>query len=185
MAPEIHISDETWDRLKRWAVPLEDTVDDAIARVLDAAEAQHSNSNNILPFPSPDDLYQYDENESVRIPLADESEGTERKARARQSRVSRKLPQTAYELPILKSIYKLGSRAFAADVLVEVEKQMAHMFGVKDRQLTNTGTEKRWQNTARWARAALVQKGLIKSDSERGVWELTRKGVLAARNKNQ
>lgn len=36
--PTIRISDETWERLKRWAVPLEDTPDDAVRKVLDAAE---------------------------------------------------------------------------------------------------------------------------------------------------
>lgn len=36
--PVIRISDSTWDRLKRWAEPLEDSADDAIRRVLDAAE---------------------------------------------------------------------------------------------------------------------------------------------------
>jgi hypothetical protein len=37
--PVIRISDESWDRLKNWATPLEDTPDDAVRKVLDAAEA--------------------------------------------------------------------------------------------------------------------------------------------------
>ena len=36
--PVIRITDATWDRLKRWAVPLDDSPDDAIRKVLNAAE---------------------------------------------------------------------------------------------------------------------------------------------------
>ena len=36
--PVIRIKPETYDRLKHWAIPLEDTPNDAIERVLDAAE---------------------------------------------------------------------------------------------------------------------------------------------------
>lgn len=34
----VRISDATWERLKKWAEPLEDSADDAIRRVLDFAE---------------------------------------------------------------------------------------------------------------------------------------------------
>ena len=36
--PVIRITDSTWSRLQRWAVPLEDTPEDAVRKVLDAAE---------------------------------------------------------------------------------------------------------------------------------------------------
>jgi len=36
--PVIRITDATWGRLKRWAVPLDDSPDDAVRKVLDAAE---------------------------------------------------------------------------------------------------------------------------------------------------
>ena len=36
--PVIRIKPETYERLKHWAIPLEDTPNDAIARILDAAE---------------------------------------------------------------------------------------------------------------------------------------------------
>ncbi len=182
MAPEIHISDETWNRLKRWAIPLEDTVEDAIARVLDAAES-HSGHLELDPFfASPQHL---DSQVSTESPSnTSMSDGGVPKSRSIRAASGRKVPQAAYELPILRSIDKLGGQALAADVLNEVEKEMAHLLGKRDYELTKTGTEKRWQNTARWARAALVQKRLIKSDSERGVWELTAQGRKEARNRN-
>ena len=36
--PVIRIKDETYERMKAWAIPLEDTPNDAIERILDAAE---------------------------------------------------------------------------------------------------------------------------------------------------
>lgn len=38
--PMYRISDETHERLKRWAVPLEDSRDDVVRRVLDVAEGK-------------------------------------------------------------------------------------------------------------------------------------------------
>ena len=37
--PMVEISDKNFERLKRWARPLEDTVDDVLSRVLDRAES--------------------------------------------------------------------------------------------------------------------------------------------------
>ena len=36
--PVIRVKPETYERMKSWAVPLEDTPNDAIERILDAAE---------------------------------------------------------------------------------------------------------------------------------------------------
>ncbi len=38
--PVFRMSDENWERFKKWAVPLEDTADSAMSRVLDAAEGK-------------------------------------------------------------------------------------------------------------------------------------------------
>ena len=38
--PIIRISDENWKRMQAWAVPLQDTADSALSKVLDAAEGR-------------------------------------------------------------------------------------------------------------------------------------------------
>ncbi len=40
MVPVVRISEESYERLKSWAEPLEDTAEDALRKVLDAAELQ-------------------------------------------------------------------------------------------------------------------------------------------------
>ena len=39
-----------------------------------------------------------------------------------------------------------------------------------------TRSMQRWRNTAHWARYELVQDGLLKDDSKRGIWEISEKG---------
>ena len=34
----------------------------------------------------------------------------------------------------------------------------------------------RWRNTAQWARYSMVQDGLLKGDSRRGIWEISERG---------
>jgi restriction system protein len=34
----------------------------------------------------------------------------------------------------------------------------------------------RWVNTAQWERYLMIQEGLLKTDSPRGIWEITEKG---------
>jgi len=34
-----------------------------------------------------------------------------------------------------------------------------------------------WRNTAQWCKNTLMQEGLLKSDSPKGIWEITEKGV--------
>jgi len=90
-----------------------------------------------------------------------------------------KTPQEAYRQPILKALYGAGGSAKVADVLDRVQKGMDGKLNDVDRQMLSTGTV-RWRNTAQWARNELVQDGLLKKSSPRGVWELTQKGVAAA-----
>ena len=170
--PVIRISDENWERLKRWAVPLEDSVDDALGKVLNAAESLGGHPQQVYPNGDGNEFGETDSDKSVGRPT-----------RARRRRKGQKVPQSEYERPILESLDKLGGKASATDVLNEVERRMKDLFGTVDYEFPKTATEERWRNTARWARAALIQRGLIKGkgDSEWGVWELTPRGVAEAR----
>ncbi|MBM3354786.1 MAG: hypothetical protein FJY47_02980 [Betaproteobacteria bacterium] len=52
--------------------------------------------------------------------------------------------------------------------------------GAADQELVATG-ETRAENTICWARNALKERGCISRTSPRGIWELTPRGVEAAR----
>ena len=39
----------------------------------------------------------------------------------------------------------------------------------------------RWRNAAQWARNSMVQEGLLRNDSPRGIWEITDAGRQSLR----
>jgi len=152
MMPVIRITDATWDRLKRWAVPLEDAPEDAVRKVLDAAE-EHLKCRQTTAISRP------------------QKKTTERKGKLPKGL---KTPQEAYRRPILEALYELGGSASVADVLRLVEGKMKSLLIEVDYQKIPSG-DTRWRNTAMWERHELVKDGLLKSDSPRGVWELSHK----------
>ena len=156
MMPVIRITDATWDRLKRWAIPLEDSPEDAVRKVLDAAEeqlkyGQTTSSSHRTETPTP--------------------------PKRRKLRKGLKTPQQAYRHPILEALYELGGSASAGDVLEVVEKKIKPLLVEVDYQKLPSGVDIRWRNTAMWERFSLIKEGLLKSDSTDGIWELSDKGA--------
>ncbi len=155
MMPVIRITDATWDRLKRWAIPLEDSPEDAVRKVLDAAEEhlkyrQTTSSSHRTETPTP--------------------------PKGKKLRKGLKTPQQAYRRPILEAIYELGGRGSMDSVLKRVEGKMKSLLGDVDYQNLPSGGDIRWRNTAQWERLVLVKDGLLKDDSPQGIWELSDKG---------
>ena len=159
MMPVIRVGESTWERLKRWAVPLEDSPDDVLRRVLDLAD-QHVNCQSTSPS-QPVERNTLETGSAGRLP--------------RGVRV----PQHAYRKPILEALYELGGKGRINEVLDIVGRKMAGLLGEADYQPLPSGGDIRWRNSAQWARKTLVQEGLLRDDSDRGVWELSEQGVKA------
>jgi hypothetical protein len=85
-------------------------------------------------------------------------------------------PQEAFRIPILKALTEMGGQGATSDVLDQVGEMMEGQLNEIDRQMLPSGTSVRWRNKAQWARNALVNEGLMASDSPRGVWEITEEG---------
>jgi hypothetical protein len=157
--PVIRITDESWERLKKWAVPLEDSPDDAVRKVLDVAE-EH------LKCPGQSTLEIDTKVKGVRS--------------FKNGRLQRgvKVGQGEYRRPILEALNRQGGSASVDMVLQYIEEKMKHRFTDVDYELIPSGGSIRWQNTAEWERFALVKEGLLEpsSNSPRGVWILTDKG---------
>lgn len=162
MMPVIRISDTTWERLKQWAEPLEDSPEDVIRKVLDLAEKHKEPQRPQFTKP-------------IRTIVAKEF------TRSGRLRSGLKAPMESYRLPILQSIYELGGSAPTDEVLKRVEDKMKNMFTDVDYQDNPSGGDTRWRNTAQWERLVLVKDGLLKSSSPRGIWELTEKGAKEIR----
>jgi len=156
--PVIRITDVTWERLKRWAIPLEDSPEDALQKVLHAAE-EHlkcpQSAHSVSGHPA--------------------AENARRKQHGKLPR-GLKTPQAAYRRPILEAVDDLGGSARVSQVLELVEGKMRSSLNEYDHQKLASGTI-RWCKTAQWARLDLVRDGFLKSDSPSGLWEISHKGI--------
>ncbi len=159
--PVIRIGDATWKRLKSWAEPLEDSPDDALRKVLDAAEEHRDCLRGQHPS----------------VPL-EKANGTPEETRRVVGR--KKQPEAAYERPILKTLYEMGGRGNMEEVLRRVEAKMKHLLTDIDHEPVPSGRDIRWRNTAMWERFQMIKRGLLRNDSPKGEWELTEEGNRAA-----
>lgn len=99
--------------------------------------------------------------------------------RTHKGRLQRGLrtPEEAFRKPILEALVELGGRAPVEKVLERVESKMAGILNQYDREpLPSYPHSVRWKNTAQWCRNTLVREGLMKSDSPRGIWEISDAG---------
>jgi hypothetical protein len=91
-------------------------------------------------------------------------------------------PRQAFRIPILESLMELGGKGEVDDILKKVEIKMKQVLKAVDYEKLSSGVMIRWQNTAQWERYVMVQDGLLRSDSPRGIWEITEEGKRYLQN---
>lgn len=106
--------------------------------------------------------------------------GAESEAQKQRAPHGSLLPESEYELPILQSLAEAGGSGKARDITQEVGKRLADRLTEVDHQPLKAG-DIRWENRVAFVRLKLKDRGLLKSDSPRGVWELTDAGLDAAK----
>jgi len=90
--------------------------------------------------------------------------------------------EDTFRRPILETLVEMGGSAPVNEVLDKIETKMKNILNNYDCQpLPSYPNTVRWRNTAQWCRNALVQEGLLKADSPRGVWEISDRGREALR----
>ena len=86
-------------------------------------------------------------------------------------------PRGAYRAPILRALTHLGGRAEIGAVLERVYDEMQDTLTEHDLQpMPSRSEDIRWCYEVRWCRYAMHQEGLLRSDSPRGVWQITDAG---------
>ncbi len=147
--PVIRISEDTWQRLKRWASPLEDTPDSTIGKLLDQVDRDPDSPGK----------------------------GTTKQAVSTRLPRGRKTAEREFERPLLEALFELGGTGVMYEVLPVVEEKMRPILKDVDyERLPSTGVA-RWRSTAQWTRHRLTERGLIKRGPTRGIWELTEYGA--------
>ncbi|HLS86727.1 MAG TPA: winged helix-turn-helix domain-containing protein [Burkholderiales bacterium] len=157
--PTIRIDDEVFAGLKKLAEPLVDTPNAVIRRLLEEkglVQARH---------PAPPSKVSKKKEQSEK-PFPEQT------------------PQSVYEENLLAVLAdQFGGRGSKKDVtLAVVERMMKRgLIPPGDLEFVATG-ETKAENKISWGRNALKERGLIRGDAPRGVWELTPEGRATSRS---
>ena len=152
--PTVRIDDEVFEALKKLAEPLVDTPNAVIRRLLEA-------SGTLKKKPAPP---------TRPFPVRTARDQT---------------PQSIYEenlLAVLHEQFKgAGNKKDVTHAVVE-RMMKRGLIPPADMEFVATG-ETRAENKISWGRNLLKNRGLIRADAARGVWELTAEGRALARRK--
>lgn len=85
--------------------------------------------------------------------------------------------EEAYYIPLLQVLTEMGGSGKVAKVLDRLGEKMKPVLKKCDYEPLSSGPDNpRWRNAAQWARNSMVNEGLLKNDSPRGIWEVSEKG---------
>jgi len=160
--PTIRISQQTWERLKIYATPLEDTADDVVSIALDALEAGRRKGLRIA------------RHSTAALP----KRNSERPKRGKRA------PLKKFRAPLLEILYRLGGKAYSREIRKTIERLVAPMLGKADYELVSNDVP-RWWNAICSVRNDLIRQGLFRNDSERGIWELSKRGFELMRAQDE
>jgi len=91
-------------------------------------------------------------------------------------------PRQEFRVPILEALIELAGKTKVDEILKKVEIKMKEVLKPVDYEKLPSGVMIRWQNTAQWERYVMVQDGLLRSDSPKGIWEITEDGKIFLKN---
>jgi hypothetical protein len=112
--PVIRISDATWERLKVYARPLEDSPEDVVRLALDALDASRGHKPPAV------------------------------KAQKRPAPQGKKTPQREFRLPLLKVMLELGGSGYVKDIRETIEPKVRDLLGPADLAPVSTGEARWW-----------------------------------------
>jgi hypothetical protein len=158
--PVIRISQQTWERLKRHATPLVHTANDVVEMALEALERQTIKRRSSFH--------------------ARNSGASAKKKANRLKARGRPLPLKQFREPLLETLFRQDGKAYSREIRETMERMMAPVLCDADYELVSNG-QPRWWNSTCSMRNQLISDGLLRGDSERGVWELSKQGLRIMR----
>lgn len=84
-------------------------------------------------------------------------------------------PTHVYWPAILEVLEKRGGSARSETIIDEVGNFLAGALRPADYERVPSGVV-RWRNRVAWQRTNMINEGLLKKDSHRGIWEITEEG---------
>jgi hypothetical protein len=151
--PVIRISQKTWERLKSHATPLEHSANDVVNMALDALEAAQGKSQPV----------------QRRSAFASTT-------RSRRSQQRKRFSLKQLRAPLLETLYARGGKAYSREIRAAMERLVVPVLGPAAYELVSNG-QPRWWNAVCSLRNDLIRDGIFVADSERGIWELSKRGL--------
>ncbi len=169
MSPTIRVDEDVYGALQRRAEPFVDTPNSVLRRLLDLGESGSSGSSS-------NPTNQPAAGKSGRTaPTRRKTQGTNKKRKRTRAPSGTLLSQEEYQLPLLETLSQLGGSAAAGEVIERLGDQLDGKLKPADYEKLDSGAI-RWENRAQFVRYELVQRGDMKGDSPRGVWEISQQG---------
>jgi hypothetical protein len=158
----IEIDDDVLGALKKRAEPFVDTPNSVLRRLLDI-DGTHELEKST--------------NRAGRVRATRRNRRTRADNRVAGERAPTGtiLPEEEYVEPLLQVLRDRGGRAPAREVIDEVGRRLADRLTRLDKEPVSSGGV-RWQNRVQFARLRLLERGLLKRNSPRGLWEITDRG---------
>lgn len=97
------------------------------------------------------------------------------KSRAKARTSNDRTPQSAFIKPLLEALVALGGRGTVSEVTDKVHELLGEQLKPRDQERVSSN-EERWRNIVKWVRLRLKERGYLRSDSPKGVWEITDAG---------
>jgi len=170
MSCKIEIDDDLFELLKQHAEPFVDTPSDVLRRLL--SESRGVQARRLAPtersLPSGKKPARRHRAKSQE---ADRKEDIKRRRAPSNALLSEK----AYELPLLDVLDAAGGRLPTREAVAAVGERVADQLMPMDHDVMDQGQE-RWESRVQFTRLRLVEAGLLKKDSPRGVWEISDAG---------
>lgn len=165
MSPTVRVDEEVYRALQSRAEPFVDTPNSVLRRLLDLGDTESLETEIVSP-----------ERGQARSEVKASPKKAERKRKKRTRAPSGiLLRQEEYELPLLEVLSHLGGSAAAGEVIELLGERLNGKLKPADRERLDSGAV-RWENRAQFVRYELVQRGDMKGDSPRGVWEISQRG---------
>jgi len=98
------------------------------------------------------------------------------------SRRKNRFSQKELRILLLETLFGLGGDASTGEVQASLKRVLTPMLTDDDHEVVSNGNP-RWWNAVCTVRSDLSVEGLLRGDSERGIWELSKQGreFLSAR----
>lgn len=101
------------------------------------------------------------------------NQATEKKPRSKRSKMPKTDKSTLRQL-IIEALESFGGSAHKNDVLHYMEQKLQSKLLPGDLERRESTKDLVWQNNACWERFRMVEDGILKTNSPRGIWELNK-----------